>query len=118
MRPKPNRPRSSSRKAKGSVMAVPRSSAFPGPAQTGRAHISENATTRKRSRKLMLPLTPRKEAYSSKKALHIVVKRLCFSRDPVVSARHDQALAGDHHPAAILLANGIDAANAGMESPV
>ena len=94
-------------------MAVPRSSAASCAARAGKApHSRANTMARNPGTRLMPQLTPRKEAYSRKKALHIAVKRLrCLYVVP--SARDDQALAGHDHPAAVLLANGVDTAETG-----
>ncbi|QOG18148.1 hypothetical protein [Bradyrhizobium sp. SEMIA] len=61
----------------------------------------------------MPEVTPRGDAYSSKKALHTVVKRLFENKISACSARDDQALAGDDHPAAVLATDRIDPAHAG-----
>src|SRR5262245_66601775 len=60
----------------------------------------------------MPSLTPRGEPYSSKKGASPGGEAPSFFA-LCASARDDQTLAGDDHPAAVLLADSIDAANAG-----
>src|ERR1044071_3695497 len=94
------------------MIAVPRSSAASEAARAGKAALSRaNMATRTRSAGLMPPLTPRPEAYSSKKAPHVTVKRLLVRS--WISAGDDPAPAGHAHPSAVLLADGVDAAEAG-----
>src|SRR5690349_2220401 len=114
MRPRPNLPRSSSRSASGSDMAVPRSIGLSGvAARSGSAlHSRQSVVNNSRNGTLMPPITPCGVAYSSKKGASPRGEApwlfaLC------ASARDDQTLAGDDHPSAVLLADGIDAADAG-----
>src|SRR5438034_4276046 len=113
MRSRRNLSLSSSRSVAGSVMAVPRSSAAVSAARAGKAqHSKANTMARNPSTRLMSQLTPRKDVYSRKKgASHRREAPSCSCIVP--SARDDQSLAGHDHPAAVLLANGVDAAETG-----
>src|SRR4051812_18269701 len=103
---------SSSRRRSGSVIAVPRVSGAVSAAESETAPPNNTAAaTRIRKARLMPQVTPRRDDYSSKKALHLVVKRLFESRMMSGSARDDQPFAGDDHPAAVLTADRIDTAN-------